>query len=81
MRNGFSTEVEKVKDFNDKVRNGHLKQRALGLIYTQTTLRGNYRKSGWVAYDYDRTAWGKTKKAALALLSAMDDVKCYKGKR
>ena len=80
MRNGFTTEVEKVQGFNDKVRNGSLKHRALGLVYTQTTLRGNFRKSGWVAYDYDRTAWGKTKKDALALLSAMDDVKNYKGK-
>lgn len=80
MRNGFSTEVEKVKDFNAKVMSDQLKDRALGRVYTQTTLKGNYRKSGWVAYDYDRTAWGKSKKAALALLSAMDDVKKYSGK-
>lgn len=72
MRNGFKTEVDKVKDFNRKVMNHELKDRALGNIYIQLTLKGNFRKAGYVAYDYNRTAFGFTKKEALERMEEMD---------
>jgi|AntDeeMinimDraft_6_1070357.scaffolds.fasta_scaffold05793_5 hypothetical protein len=72
MRNGHSTQVKKVIDFNALILSDRLKSRALSKVYLQYTLEGNFRQSGYVAYDYNRTAFAFTKKEALSKLGTLN---------
>jgi hypothetical protein len=67
-RNGFSLEAMPVKKFNQAILNGSLKERKISdhlyLQYNQRT--GQLRRTGWIAYTYNSTVFGKTKKLAIA---------------
>jgi len=75
MRNGFNTKVLQVIDFNALLLNDRLKDRSIGKVYMQYTLQGVFRLSGFVAFDYDRTAFAFTKKKALLKLKEMESKK------
>ena len=73
-RKGFDIKTMPVTEFNNAVRNGSLKDRAItSHAYIQYNNNGEERKSGYVVFTYDNAYFGKTKKLAIRKLKNIQD--------